>query len=118
MAIIRWDPFREMVTLREKMNRLFEDAASYQREDRDMVSGTWAPAVDLYETETQIVLTAEVPGIEDKDIEVKLEDCTLPNYVDQEQIKAEHEHGVLKVFLPKKLESKTRSVTILKPEQM
>jgi HSP20 family molecular chaperone IbpA len=37
--------------------------------------------------------------------------------VDQEQIKAEHEHGVLKVFLPKKVESKTRSVTILKPEQ-
>lgn len=150
MAIIRWDPFREMVTLREKMNRLFEDAVSSQREDRDMVSSTWAPAVDIFETETEIVLTAEVPGIEEKDIEVKLEDSTLtlrgerrfeketkeenyhriersygsffrsftlPNYVDQEKIKAEHEYGVLKVFLPKKMESKTRSVTILKPEQ-
>ena len=101
------------------------------------------------ETEHEIVLTAELPGIEDKDIAVKLEDNTLtlkgerqfeketkeenyhriersygsfyrsftiPHYVDQEKIKAEHEHGVLKIFLPKKLESKPRAVRVVKPE--
>ena len=150
MAIIRWDPFREMVTLREKMNRLFEDAQTGQREDRDLISSTWSPAVDIYETEHEIVLTAELPGIEDKDIAVKLEDNTLtlkgerqfeketeeenyhriersygsfyrsftiPHYVDQEKIKAEHEHGVLKISLPKKLESKPRAVKVIKPEK-
>jgi len=150
MAIIRWDPFREMVTLREKMNRLFEDAVTGQREDRDLVSSTWSPAVDIYETENGIVLTAELPGIEDKDIAVKLEDnsltlkgerqfqketkeenyhriersygsfyrsFTIPPYVDQEKIKAEHEHGVLKIFLPKKHESKPRAVKVVKPGQ-
>jgi HSP20 family protein len=150
MAIIRWDPFREMVTLREKMNRLFEDAVVGQREDRDLVSSTWSPSVDIFETEHDIVLTAELPGIEDKDIEIKLEDntltlkgerqleqetkeenyhriersygsfsrsFTLPHYVDQEKIKAEHEHGVLKVILPKKLDSKPRSVKVVKPEK-
>ncbi len=150
MAIIRWEPFREMVTLREKMNRLFEDAVVGQREEKDLVSSTWSPSVDIFETENEIVLTAELPGIEDKDIEIKLDDntltlkgerqleketqeenyhriersygsfyrsFTLPNYVDQDKIKAEHEHGVLKVFIPKKLESKPRSVKVVKPEK-
>lgn len=150
MAIIRWDPFRDLVTLREKMNRLFEDAASYQGEGKDLVASSWTPSVDIYETEDSLVLSAEVPGIEDKDIEIKLEDNTLtikgkrsfeketkeenyhriecsygsfhrsfslPNYIDQKNIKAEHEHGVLKVVMPKKKESKPRTVKILKPEK-
>jgi len=77
MAIIRWDPFRDMVTLREKMNRLFEDSLAQKGEDKDMISSNWAPAVDIYETANELVLTAEVPGIEEKDIEIKVEDNTL-----------------------------------------
>jgi HSP20 family protein len=77
MAIIRWDPFRDLVTLREKMNRLFEEAYSARGEERDLVSSSWSPSVDIYETEQALVLTAEVPGIEDKNIEIKLEDNTL-----------------------------------------
>lgn len=77
MAIIRWDPFREMVTMREKMNRLFEDSLAQKGEDKDMMTSNWAPAVDIYETANELVLTAEVPGIEEKDIEIKIEDNTL-----------------------------------------
>ena len=77
MAIIRWDPFRDLVTLREKMNRLFEDAVTSRGEEKDMISSSWAPAVDIYETENNLVLSAEVPGIEEKDIEIKIEDSTL-----------------------------------------
>jgi HSP20 family protein len=150
MAIIRWDPYRDLVTLREKMNRLFEDTVGGQSEGRELASSSWTPAVDIYETEHEIVLSAEVPGIDEKDIEIKLEDNTLtlrgerkfeketqeenfhrieraygsfyrsfslPHYVDQEKIKAEHEHGILKVVLPKKDETKPRKVTIVKPEK-
>jgi HSP20 family protein len=77
MAIIRWDPFREMITLREKMNRLFEDAVTSRGEEKDMISASWSPAVDIYETENELVLTAEVPGIDEKDIEIRIEDNTL-----------------------------------------
>ncbi len=77
MAIIRWDPFRDIVTLREKMNRLFEDAVTARGEERDMISSTWTPSVDIYETENEIVLTAEVPGIDEKDIDIKIENNTL-----------------------------------------
>jgi len=78
MAIIRWDPFRDLVTLRDRMNRLFEDAVSTARsEEKDMISSSWAPAVDIYEDEKQLVLTAEIPGISEKDIDIKIEDNTL-----------------------------------------
>ena len=147
MAIIRWDPFRDLVTLREKMNRLFEEAYSSRGEERNLVSSSWTPSVDIYETEQQLVLTAEVPGIEDKDIEIKIEDNTLtikgerkfeketkeenyhrveraygsfyrsfslPPYIDQDKIEAEHENGVLKITMPKKLEAKPKQVRVLK----
>lgn len=77
MAIIRWDPFRDMVTLREKMNRMFEDVFSGRTEDRELQAGTWAPSVDIFETENELVLTAEIPGIDEKDVEIKVEDNTL-----------------------------------------
>lgn len=149
MAIIRWDPFRDLVTLRDRMNRLFEDAVSTARgEEKDLISSSWAPAVDIYEDENQLVLTAEIPGISEKDIEIKIEDntltilgerkmeketreenyhrieraygsffrsFTLPNYIEQDKIHAEHENGVLKISMPKKPELKPRKVKILKP---
>ena len=149
MAIIRWDPFRDLVTLREKMNRLFEDAFTTARgEEKDMITSSWIPSVDIYEDENHLVLTAEVPGIDEKDIEIKIEDntlsiqgerkmeketkeenyhrieraygsffrsFTLPNYVEQDKIQAEHENGVLKIMMPKKPELKPRKVKILKP---
>lgn len=77
MAIIRWDPVRDMVTLREKMNRLFEDVFTGQSEGKELAASTWAPAVDIFETENDLVITAEVPGIDEKDIEIKIEDNTL-----------------------------------------
>lgn len=148
MAIIRWDPFRDIVSLREKMNRLFEDMVTQRGEDKELISSAWMPSVDIYEDESQLVLTAEVPGIEEKDIEIKVEDntlslhgerkmeketkeenyhriersygafsrsFTLPNYIDTDKIRAEHENGVLKITLPKKPELKPRKVKILKP---
>jgi HSP20 family protein len=147
MAIIRWDPFRDLIALRDKMNRLFEDAV--RGEEKDLISSSWAPAVDIYETENELVLAAEVPGVDEKDVEISVEDntlsirgerkfqketkeenyhriersygsfyrsFTLPNYIDQEKIHAEHESGVLKVHMPKKPEVKPRKVRILKPQ--
>ena len=150
MAIIRWDPFRDLVTLREKMNRLFEDIYPAQGEERDLLVSSWTPAVDIYETEHELFLTAELPGIEDNDIEIKIEDNTLtlkgerkfeketkkenyhrversygsfyrsfsiPAYIDQDKIKAEHEQGILKVSLPKKHDLKPRKIEVRKPKQ-
>ena len=77
MAIIRWDPFRDLTTLRERMNVLFGDVYSSRGEDKDLIASTWNPSVDIYEHNGNLVLTAEVPGLDENDIEVKLEDSTL-----------------------------------------
>lgn len=77
MAIIRWDPFRDLQTLRDRMNVLFGDVYPSRREEKDLVSTAWNPSVDIYEHEDNLVLKAEVPGIDEDDIEVKIEDNTL-----------------------------------------
>lgn len=78
MAITKWDPFRDLMVLRDRMNRLFEDLVSAPRfEDSEIIQSTWSPAVDIYETENELVLTAELPGVDEKDVEIKIEDNTL-----------------------------------------
>jgi HSP20 family protein len=78
MAITKWDPFRDLMVLRDRMNRLLEDLASSPRfEDSELIQSTWSPAVDIYETENELVLTAELPGVEEKDVEIKIEDNSL-----------------------------------------
>ncbi len=102
MAIIRWDPFRDLVTLRERMNRLFEDAVSTARsEEKDMISSSWAPAVDIYEDEKQLVLTAEIPGINEKDVEIKIEDNTLSIHGErklEKETKEENYHRIERAY--------------------
>lgn len=78
MAITKWDPFKDLMILRDRMNRLFEDLVTSPRfEDTEIMQSTWSPAVDIYETENELVLTAELPGIDEKDVEIKIEDNTL-----------------------------------------
>ena len=78
MALTRWDPFRDLVTLQERMNRLFEDSLSRSKTtDQEMAMGAWTPAVDIFETAETIVLKADLPGIDEKDIDVRIENNVL-----------------------------------------
>ena len=76
MAIVKVDPFRELAAMQDRMARLFGDA--YLRDEDTGFRGTWAPAVDIYETESHdLVLKAELPGMNREDIEVSVENSTL-----------------------------------------
>jgi len=75
MAITRWDPFRELSTIQDRMNRLFQE--SYGGQDQELSTSAFAPPVDVYEDEHNIVLKVEVPGIDEKDIDIRLENNTL-----------------------------------------
>ena len=77
MAVSRWDPFRDLSVLQERMNRLFEDAGRGYRGDDAAATTTWSPAVDIFETETEIMVKAELPGIERKDIALNLDNNVL-----------------------------------------
>ena len=77
MAIVRWEPFRDLVTPQRDFDRLFRDAFSSQHGETELSTRSWAPPVDIYETEEAIVLKAELPGVDPKDVEVRVEDNTL-----------------------------------------
>ena len=77
MAVIRWDPFRDLNVLQDRMNRLFEDAGRGLRNDEPASTTMWSPAVDIFETEGEIVVMAELPGVDQKDIQLHLENNVL-----------------------------------------
>ncbi len=74
MAIQRWDPFKELTNLKSQMDKIFENLLG---EGEEIKTGSWVPPVDIYETENEIVIKAEVPGVSQGDVEIKVEDDTL-----------------------------------------
>jgi HSP20 family protein len=74
MAITRWDPFREVVALQNRVNSLFRNL----NDGEDPVAAaSFVPAVDIYEDAQKIVLKLEVPGIDQKDLDIRVENHTL-----------------------------------------
>ena len=76
MAIIKVDPLREFAVMQDRLNRLFGNV--YLRDEDTSFRGSWAPSVDIYETEKHdLVLRAELPGMSREDIEVTVENGTI-----------------------------------------
>ena len=75
MAITRWDPFREVVSMQNRLNSLFRDMNN--ETDSPLSTAAFVPAVDIYEDDKKIVLKLEVPGIQEKDLDISVENSTL-----------------------------------------
>jgi HSP20 family protein len=91
--IVRWiDPFRELSVIQERMNRRFEDFVGRARGGREeeFAAGGWLPTVDIYETDDDIVVTAELPGLE------------------KDQVGVEYKEGVLTLRGERKLEREVK----------
>ena len=96
MAIVRWSPFRDIIGLQDEMNRLF-DSFSRSSDSPTLTEGTWAPSVDIYETKDAIVLDAELPGLNQKEISVTVVDNVLTIKGEKKQekeVKEENYHRV------------------------
>jgi HSP20 family protein len=142
MAITRWDPYREVVALQNRVNSLFRDMSGG---DDTVAASSFVPAVDIYEDAQKVMLKLEVPGIDQKDLDVRVENhtltvkgerkfeaeekeenfhrierrygsffraFTLPNTVDTENVAASYNAGVLKLELKKKAEAQPRQIEI------
>jgi HSP20 family protein len=147
--ITRRNPFGELTTLQDRINQLFnQPLGTLWRSggiDQSLTASTFVPAVDIYEDEHNIVLTAEVPGVEEKDLDISLENgvltisgerkmeneekennfhriersygrftrsFTLPPTVDENNVKAEFNNGLLKITLAKREEAKPKQIKI------
>jgi|KBSSwiStaDraftv2_1062776.scaffolds.fasta_scaffold116320_2 HSP20 family protein len=73
MSIVRYDPFRDLRTLQEEVNRLFSTNLTRAFDDEGIGRGAWAPSVDIYENKDQIVLEAELPGMKQEDFDLSIE---------------------------------------------
>ncbi|HVB28474.1 MAG TPA: Hsp20/alpha crystallin family protein [Terriglobia bacterium] len=78
MPIVRWGPFRDSIATQDRMNRLFnETPGGFLGEEEGVSTGNWIPPVDIYETDHDIVLKAELPGVDSKDVEASMHDGKL-----------------------------------------
>jgi HSP20 family protein len=77
MTIVRWQPFRELAGLQDRMNRLFDDSLRHTGGEDWALGGSWAPVVDIYEKDGNIILKAEIPGVDPKDVDIRVEDLVL-----------------------------------------
>jgi HSP20 family protein len=142
MTITRWDPFREVASLQNRVNSLFREM---NESESPLTTASFVPAVDIYEDTKKVVLKLEVPGIEEKDLDVRVENntltvkgerkfekeekeenfhrierrygtfyraFTLPSTVDTEHIGANYTAGVLKLELNKKAEAQPKQIKI------
>lgn len=131
MPIVRWDPFSDLIQMRDDIGRWFGETAKGKLEKK---TGVWAPDVDIKETETDITVKADLPGLKKEDIEVSVDNDMLvikgerkfekeekdKNYVrversygsfyrsftigvpvKEDEIKASYKNGVLEVLVPK-----------------
>src|SRR2546426_11422511 len=95
-VLTRWDPFREFTTLQDRMNRLFRDSFGSESQEA-LTSTSFAPAVDVYEDEHNVTLKIEVPGIDEKDIDVRIENNTLIVHGERKFEKEEKEENFRRV---------------------
>lgn len=76
MAIVKYNPFRDLRAMQEQMNRLL-DMAWNRESGEELREGIWQPPVDIYEDENSVVIKAELPGVDQKEIDIRIEDNTL-----------------------------------------
>jgi len=140
--LIRWEPMQDMVTLREAMDRLFDDAFTHPFGE---AAATRLPAVDLYQTEDDVVVKATIPGLKAEDVQISItgdlltikgefrekeetkqkayhlreqrygafeRTLNLPARVVADKAKADFEAGILTVSLPKADEVKPKTISI------
>lgn len=140
MAIVRWEPFRELAALQNEMSRWMGGVTPGNGQ-----SSTWLPSVDVWETEAELVLSFDLPGISEDDIAVELDDnvltvsgrrertsehsserfyrferrfgtfsrsVTLPPGIQEDSIAADYRNGVLEIRIPKPEEPKPKRIKV------
>ena len=142
MALVRWEPARELDSLQSEVNRVFD---AFFGNGGGVRARRWVPAMDLVETDEHLVLRADLPGLERDDVNIEVKDgtltvsgerrsegedksegfyrverafgafsrsLTLPEGIDAEKITADFDNGVLEVRIPKPAERKPHRVAI------
>jgi HSP20 family protein len=148
MTLVRWDPFRELEEMSDRLNRMVSRPALPRTNGNGkeaMTVADWVPSVDVSETEGEYQIKAEIPDVKKEDVKVTVEDgvltiqgerkhekeekgkkyhrversygsfvrsFTLPDLVDEENVRAEFKDGVLNLQLPKSEKAKPKAIEV------
>jgi HSP20 family protein len=110
MAVVRWEPFRELAALQSEMSRWMNQVAGPGTPGNGSATSTWLPAVDVWETDGELVLSFDLPGVEEDRISVELEDNVLT--VSGERERAERTEGDRFYRYERRFGQFARSVTL------
>jgi HSP20 family protein len=91
MAIVRWRPFRDMVSIQDEMNKLFDDFLGRPLMRTEWSEGVWNPSVDISETKDNVIIKAEMPGLNKEDVKISMQDNMLTLTGEKKQEKEEKE---------------------------
>jgi HSP20 family protein len=91
MAIVRWRPFRDMVSIQDEMNKLFDDFLGRPLMRTEWSEGVWNPSVDISETKDNVLIKAEMPGLNKEDVKISMQDNMLTLTGEKKQEKEEKE---------------------------
>jgi HSP20 family protein len=89
MAITRWRPFRDLMSVQDEMNRLFDDFFGRPVMRRDWIEAAWCPCVDVSETKDSVIINTEIPGMSKDDVKVSIQDNVLTLSGEKKQEKEE-----------------------------
>lgn len=107
---MRWEPFKDLLSLQDRMNRLFEETLARGTVREEATSGQWSPAVDILEAEGDIILKAELPGVDLNAIDIQIRDNVLTlrgERTFEDEVKKEHYYRIERSY-----GSFTRSFTL------
>ena len=109
-VLTRWNPLSELATLQNRLNRFVRESYSPEGPEEDLTTTSFAPPVDIYEDEHTIAVKMEVPGIDEKDIDVRIDNNTLTVHGERKIEKEEKEENFRRV--ERQYGSFTRSFTL------
>jgi HSP20 family protein len=112
MAVVRWEPLRELTSLQSEMNRLFNTVFDTPAPGNAGTMRRWMPAMDLVESGDHFVLRADLPGMSEEDVKIELEDGTLTLSGERKAEHEEREEGYYRV--ERAFGSFSRSLTLPK----
>lgn len=97
MAIVRWRPFRDMMSIQDEMNMLFDDFLGRPLMRTEWSEGVWNPSVDISETKDNVIIKAEMPGLAKEDVKISMQDNMLTLTGEKKQEKEEKESNYHRV---------------------
>jgi len=100
MAVVKWEPFRDLMAMQERMTRLFDETLSRIWKEEGITRGVWSPLVDIIEKADELILKVDLPEVSQDEIDIKIEGDTLTIQGERKFLKEAGDENYLQIERP------------------